>query len=235
MSTTNGEKVIVIDIALDEDNNLQKVTEDAITEVGFIKPYAGTSVPTGYLLCNGAAISRAEYPELFAAIGTTWGAGDGASTFNVPDLRGYFLRGVGGGQAAALGAAQEEAIDWHRLQFVMGRPTNPKDNSAWSLTTNNIPANAYEVGNRVSTGSNFIPSNLNIRTWYSSANPTGNPGITLGYTGDGKNIDANVNPWQEVAEKGGRVIALDGEGAWRYHDTETRPMNKAVNYCIRYA
>ena len=40
MSTANGEKVIVIDIALDEDNNLQKVTEDAITEVGFIKPLA---------------------------------------------------------------------------------------------------------------------------------------------------------------------------------------------------
>ena len=235
MSTANGEKVIVIDIALDEDNNLQKVTEDAITEVGFIKPYAGASVPTGYLLCNGAAISRAQYPELFAAIGTTWGAGDGSSTFNVPDLRGYFLRGVGGGQAAALGAAQTEAIDWHRLQFMMGRPTNPKDNSVWSYTISNPSVDAYGVEGIVGTGNNFIPSNLNISTWYSTEHPNGVRGITLGCTGDGKNINANIDPWKEVEEKGGRVIALDAASAWLYRDTETRPMNKAVNYCLRYA
>ena len=56
------------------------------TLVGEVKYYAGTSVPSGYLLCDGSAVSRTTYANLFAAIGTTWGAGDGSTTFNVPNL-----------------------------------------------------------------------------------------------------------------------------------------------------
>ncbi len=54
---------------------------------------ATSTVPTGYLECNGAAVSRTTFAALFAAIGTTYGAGDGSTTFNVPDLRGEFVRG----------------------------------------------------------------------------------------------------------------------------------------------
>ena len=53
---------------------------------GMIKPFAGTTVPTGYLLCDGSAVSRTTYADLFAAIGTTYGSGDGSTTFNLPDL-----------------------------------------------------------------------------------------------------------------------------------------------------
>lgn len=53
--------------------------------VGSIIPYAGTTIPAGYLLCDGSAISRTTYSALFAAIGTTYGAGDGNSTFNIPN------------------------------------------------------------------------------------------------------------------------------------------------------
>jgi len=52
-----------------------------------IIPWSSGSVPTGYLECNGAAVSRSTYSALFAIVGTTYGAGDGASTFNVPDLQ----------------------------------------------------------------------------------------------------------------------------------------------------
>ena len=52
--------------------------------VGSIIPYAGTTIPAGYLLCDGSAISRTTYSALFASIGTTYGAGDGNSTFNLP-------------------------------------------------------------------------------------------------------------------------------------------------------
>jgi microcystin-dependent protein len=55
------------------------------------------NAPEGFLPCNGAAVSRTTYAELFKAIGTTWGKGDGTTTFNVPDLRGMFLRGVDDG------------------------------------------------------------------------------------------------------------------------------------------
>jgi microcystin-dependent protein len=54
---------------------------------GVIAPYAGSAVPAGWLLCDGSSLLRATYPNLFAAIGTTWGAADGTH-FNLPDLRG---------------------------------------------------------------------------------------------------------------------------------------------------
>lgn len=64
---------------------------------------ATTTVPTGYLECDGTAISRSTYPALFATIGTTFGAGDGSTTFNLPDLRGYFIRGYDHGRGVDSG------------------------------------------------------------------------------------------------------------------------------------
>ena len=60
---------------------------------GSIFSFASTTVPSGYLECNGAAVSRSTYATLFAAISTTFGVGDGSATFNLPDLRGQFVRG----------------------------------------------------------------------------------------------------------------------------------------------
>ena len=60
---------------------------------GMIAPFAMSTPPTGWLECNGATISRSTYATLFAAIGTTYGAGDGSSTFVLPDLRATFIRG----------------------------------------------------------------------------------------------------------------------------------------------
>jgi microcystin-dependent protein len=64
-----------------------------VSEVGKISMFARSTAPSGYLKCNGAAISRTTYEALFSAIGTTFGAGDGSTTFNIPDLRGEFIRG----------------------------------------------------------------------------------------------------------------------------------------------
>lgn len=63
--------------------------------VGVILDYAGGAVPLGYLLCDGSAVSRTTYAALFALVGTTFGAGNGTTTFNVPDLRGRQTFGVG--------------------------------------------------------------------------------------------------------------------------------------------
>lgn len=63
--------------------------------VGTLIEYSANSVPTGFLFANGASVSRTTYAALFAVIGTTFGAGDGATTFQVPDARGLFLRGYG--------------------------------------------------------------------------------------------------------------------------------------------
>ena len=61
------------------------VTSNDILPAGTVQQYAGNTIPTGWLECNGQAVSRTDYPNLFAAIGTTWGAGDGSTTFNVPN------------------------------------------------------------------------------------------------------------------------------------------------------
>lgn len=61
---------------------------------GTIKAFAGGTIPEGYLLCDGSAVSRSTYSDLFLAISTNYGLGDGVNTFNLPDLRGQFLRGA---------------------------------------------------------------------------------------------------------------------------------------------
>lgn len=68
------------------------------TPTGSIIAFAANSAPTSYLICDGSAVSRTTYADLFAVIGTTYGVGDGSTTFNVPDLRGEFIRGFDGGR-----------------------------------------------------------------------------------------------------------------------------------------
>lgn len=73
--------------------------------VGSIIPYAAASAPSGWLLCDGSAVSRSTYADLFAVISTTYGSGDGSTTFNLPDLRGRFPLGkASAGTGATLGA-----------------------------------------------------------------------------------------------------------------------------------
>ncbi len=80
-----------------------------------------TSIPTGYLECNGQAISRTTYASLFSTIGTTYGIGDGSTTFNLPDLRGEFIRGWDDGRlidvGRALGSTQLDVLKEHRHQI----------------------------------------------------------------------------------------------------------------------
>jgi microcystin-dependent protein len=81
------------------------IAQQRLVPSGTVLPFAGTTAPTGFLLCSGQAVSRSTYSDLFAAIGTTYGAGDGSTTFNVPDLRGRVPAGkddMGGGAAGRL-------------------------------------------------------------------------------------------------------------------------------------
>lgn len=77
---------------------------------GSILAYGGTSAPTGWLLCDGSAVSRTTYAALFAVIGETAGEGNNTTTFNVPDLRGRFLRGRDGGAGRDPDAAGRTAM-----------------------------------------------------------------------------------------------------------------------------
>jgi microcystin-dependent protein len=65
------------------------------TPVGVIEAFAGVNAPAGWLFCDGSAISRTQYPELFSALSTSYGSGDGSTTFNIPDMRGRIPVGKG--------------------------------------------------------------------------------------------------------------------------------------------
>ena len=87
------------------------------TPAGAVQAFARGTPPTGWLRCNGAAVSRSTYNSLFAAIGTTFGAGDGSTTFNVPDLRGEFIRGLDDGRGVdsgrLIGTSQSHMLQTH--------------------------------------------------------------------------------------------------------------------------
>lgn len=70
-----------------------------VVPAGAVCSFAGTSAPDGWLVCDGAAVSRTTHAALFAQIGTAFGAGDGVATFNLPDLRDEFVRGSGATRA----------------------------------------------------------------------------------------------------------------------------------------
>lgn len=88
-----------------------------LTPPGAVQAFARSTPPTGWLRANGAAVSRTTYNALFAAIGTTFGAGDGSTTFNLPDLRGEFIRGLDDGRGVdagrLIGTAQADALEAH--------------------------------------------------------------------------------------------------------------------------
>lgn len=94
-----------------------KAESNAAGQPGDIKYTARSAAPDRWLKANGAAVSRTAYAELFAAIGTTYGAGDGFNTFNLPDLRGEFLRGWDDGRGVdggrVLGSWQADAFKSH--------------------------------------------------------------------------------------------------------------------------
>ena len=71
--------------------------------VGSISAYSGENIPTNWLKCNGQAVSRADYPELFNTIGTTYGSGDGSTTFNLPNISERVIVGNNGDGEFSLG------------------------------------------------------------------------------------------------------------------------------------
>ena len=97
--------------ALGDDANFRTTILNLIAErgtrTGAIVAYGGAAAPSGYLLCDGQAVSRVTYPALFASIGEVWGVGDGATTFNLPDLQGRVLAGAGVGLGAGLDSVGE--------------------------------------------------------------------------------------------------------------------------------
>ena len=97
------------------DEALGRFTPTGSSDTGAVTFFARNSAPAGWLKANGAAVSRTTYAALFSAIGTAFGAGDGSTTFNLPDLRGEFPRGWDDGRGVdpsrGFGSAQETRVN----------------------------------------------------------------------------------------------------------------------------
>ena len=121
--------------------------KEYIMPTGALMPYAGTSAPTGFLLCYGQAISRSTYADLFSAISTTYGTGDGSSTFNLPDLRGRVVAGqddMGGSSADRL-TDQTGGLNGDTLGDTGGSETH-------TLSTAQLPAHTHTVAAQQQVG-----------------------------------------------------------------------------------
>ena len=101
-------------ITLDASGN---AAAPSLVPPGTVQFYAASTTPAGWLKANGAAISRTTYADLFAALGTTFGSGNGSTTFNLPDLRGEFPRGWDDGRGIdsgrAIGTSQADDFKSH--------------------------------------------------------------------------------------------------------------------------
>lgn len=121
-----------------DNTNSKHVYVNAVP-AGMINYFAGPTLPVGYLECNGAAVLRTTYAHLFAAIGTIYGAGDGSTTFNLPELRGEFVRGLDNGRGVdtgrSLGSAQTDELKSHSHKA----PTWDGSNSG----TYEVPSGGY--------------------------------------------------------------------------------------------
>lgn len=170
---------------------------------GVISPYGGSAAPNGYLLCDGSAVSRTTYADLFAAIGTAFGTGNGSTTFNVPDLNGRVPVGkdnaggnntnritsaVAGFDGDTLGAAGgDQRVQTHNHTLTdPGHAHTLKASSSLALT-NEPSANALaKPGNEIYR--NAAPD-VNMQTGSIATNTTG---ITLADFGAGSS--QNVQP-----------------------------------------
>ena len=111
----------IVDGAVTQDKINSSVT---FVPAGAIMPFAMSSAPSGWLSANGAAVSRVTYAALFSAIGTTYGVGNGSTTFTLPDLQGYFVRGTGtnadGTASGSFGAKQADSYKTHNHGGITG-------------------------------------------------------------------------------------------------------------------
>ena len=122
-------------------NALASDTLEKLVPAGAMMPFAGAAAPAGWLLCAGQTVSRALYADLFAAIGTTYGAGNGTTTFALPDLRGrsvFGLDNMNGTDAGRLSAA-------NTLGGSGGSQTKSGSTDSYTLTLADIPAHSHDA------------------------------------------------------------------------------------------
>jgi len=139
---------------------------------GFILMYAGSGAPSGWMVCDGSAISRADFPELFTRIGIAYGAGNGSTTFNLPDLRGRVAVG-------------RDVLD--TAYFPLGHTGGEKDHT---LSIAEMPAHNHDISAAAAAGG--------TTGRYAPGGATGTTNSTIIVNKGGGSAHNNLQPYQIV-------------------------------------
>lgn len=221
---------------------------------GTVLTFAGSTAPDGWLLCDGSTVSRTTYARLFAVLSTTYGAGDGSTTFALPDMRGVYPRGAGtngtanyggvtghtpaagvlgskGGQKTAknglTNATSVTPSSGNRNQFDRTSGTVSSDH-AHSTGDGGAHGHTIPSGNSISGGSNvYERSSLSNN----GANAVSTNGVINHNHGGTGGINANhthTTTWDGTFSVSGTTPAQTISG-----DTETTPAFLAINYIIK--
>ena len=185
---------------------------------GCIMAYAASTSPTGWLICNGAAVSRYDCWSLFAVIGTQFGAGDGVNTFNLPDYRGAFLRGTGSTGVYVgpdLNESQDHATQTHN-HLATSTVTDPQ-HSHTQTTINNDFDTGGDSGypNYTKPSASHYDAGSDI-TWTNTINSSAT-GVTVATTVANSTTGTNSVTQENVITD----------------DNETRPYNFGINWIIK--
>jgi microcystin-dependent protein len=162
---------------------------------GMLMPYAGSTAPSGWLLCYGQAISRTTYADLFTAISTTYGSGDGSTTFNVPDFRGRAAFGLDnmGGTAANRITNAVSGITGTTLGSAGGDQNSQSHTHTASVTD---PGHSHDYrGNQMSGSGGVVAPGTNTGTLQGTFNVNSNTtGITVSNSTTGSGSSQNMPP-----------------------------------------
>lgn len=219
-----------------------------LDQTGMVCYFAQATPPAGYLKRNGAAVSRATYARLFAKIGTTYGAGDGSTTFNLPDGRGVFDRGLDDGRGfdpdRTLGSYQDSANLSHAHGVVdpghVHAITDPghahgvadpgHSHSAWTDVQGHHAHNyvAPQVAGVGSFGAGTI-ARLVDGDVTKGTDGAGNHAHNIGIGGSGTSISIYGAATSIVIKPASSGITLSNSGG-----AEARPRNNAYLACIKY-
>jgi len=174
-----------LDLKADQSTTYTKDEADTANEVllpsGMVMAFANSTAPSTWLECNGAAVSRATYAALFTAISTVYGVGNGSTTFNLPDLRGEFIRGFDNGKGTdsgrSIGTTQADATAKNGL----------------SGSTNTTGAHTHNVGDSTNknnaTGGSLYPYAGNGTQ---SSSSSGSHSHTVTISGDAETRPLNI-------------------------------------------
>jgi len=191
----------------------------AICPAGVILPYGGSTAPNGWLLCDGSAVSRDAYADAYAAIGVTYGVGNGSTTFNLPDMRGVFARGAGTNATSNYGGVTGHTPAGGTLGSKGGQKTAKNGLTGSSGTMSANTTHTHTGGSHVHTA---VRASSGSRTSSEVAFA-----LVVGSYSDGATTSDSIGTLTSPSVDHSHAVSI-GAG-----DTETAPASLAVNYIIK--